>query len=84
MSDTTTEGRLSEVERKSKQNTDDIAATYRMLDDIRATVRRADRRFDRIDHQLEAIEGRLDGQEMAFEGLAATLRQILERLPEKP
>lgn len=51
---------LAELQRKVRQNDNDIQAIYEMLSTIAGTQKRHTNRLDEIDSQLEGMDTKLD------------------------
>ncbi len=50
----------ADIERKLRQHDNEIIAIYTKLDEIKATVKQHDRRFDQMDRRCDQVDTRFD------------------------
>lgn len=64
---------LAELQRKVRQNDNDIQAIYGMLHDIAVTQKRHGNRLDEFEERFDRVDNKLDAQDVK-------LQQILDLL----
>lgn len=75
-----TERRLAEVERRARQQGDDITALYELVQDVDRKVTVLD---TKVDAGFATMSERLTGHDRRFDSLDAKLDAILSRLSDQ-